>query len=181
MTSVIAAFLLVVAVFTISSSQPKLRVLDSRFRVLTAKVSRGTVHTMFDGPQLQGRVRLSLSRALWWLVSIRSIPVTRTYSQTDTCAFMFRWTGDFGHADLMGVRAEMMDGSGRSIPLRLDKSTHGFARANTTPGSGLGERPWSTEYIGVWFFDAPPAKGAYRMRLMLSSNELCVAEIKGRL
>ena len=100
---------------------------------------------------------------------------------TNVYAFMFRWTGEYKHDELMGVRAELADGSGNLIPLRLDQNTHGYAPANNTPGSGLGEQPWVTEYISIWFMDSPQTRtGSYHLRLKLGTNEVYLAEMVGR-
>ena len=180
-TGVATAVILTIIAIVTPNSQPAVRVLDPKFRVLTAKISRGTNHMMFDGPQAEGRARLFLSRALWRLVTIKSIPTHRTTTKTNVYAFMFRWTGEYKHDELMGVCAELADGSGNLIPLRLDTNSNGYTSANNTPNSGLGEQPWVTEYIGIWFVDSPQTStGSYRLRLKLGTNEVYLAEMVGR-
>lgn len=152
--------MILVVVSMMRLSHPRVNVLDSRFRVQTAKISKGTNHTIYLGHQLEGRLRD-------WLrgVGIKVAPVRQdtTTTQTETCAFMIRYTGDLPHDDLCEVRAALSDGTGKEIPLQW------FTRASA---------PKTKNYFSVWVVD-PPATNIKdcHLRLTLGTNGLGLADI----
>jgi hypothetical protein len=133
---------------------------DSRFQILSFKVSRGTNHTIFHGNQMEGRLRTSL-RGLG--VPVKGLARHGVPTQREAYAFMLQYRGDFPDRELSAPRAEVINAAGVAIPLRWNSG---------------GYSPKDKVYLSVWVLDAALIPdGKLALLLKLKRTETRVAEI----
>ncbi len=154
----------VAACWILLSSTPRIQILDQRFRVLSCQISRGTNHFFFHGNQWEGKLRDVLHQVGF---PVKQLPRASLPTKTNTCAFIvrLRYSGEFAVEGLMClVQAELSDGSGTVIPLRLHAASYGKAT-----------KVWDC----CWMLDSSPANStAYHLRLKLRTNSVYVAVVR---
>jgi len=157
----IAFLLLALAVFSwFFFSGPRITILNPRFQVLAASVSRGTNHWIYDGNQAEGRLRYFLHGIG---IPIKVPPRDGGHTQKDAYTFIVRCSGDFEPEQLLHLRADLIDPQGSVTPLRWTSGRHKNGRS---------------DYLHFWVLDSPPAKNSrYRLRLRLPTEDLDLGEI----
>src|SRR5262249_39747090 len=100
-------------------------------------------------------------------LGVQPILQSRVHTQTDTYAFLVRYTGQLTPQELGDVGADLINETGKVLPLSWES---GFLSKKH-------------EYVRVWALASPPTNRAtFRLRLRLQNTEASLAEVKiGRL
>ncbi len=139
---------------------PRIKILNPRFQVLDVRFSRGTNHWIYDGNQLEGRMRYFL-RGLGLPVNVPQR--NGGHTQKDVWSFIVRCSGDFEAKELVHLRADLIDAQGSVTPLRWTSGYHKSGRP---------------DYLDFWVLDSWPADGRrYRLRRRLPTEDVDLAEI----
>jgi len=172
--AVFVIFLILLACLTssVGNRGPKARILDSRFRVFTAAVTKGPTYTVYAGNQLEGQVRDRLRR---WGIPIKAMPKSMLGVATNSYAFfvyydLSSFPSDIGRGALA---ADLLDENGGVMPLRWFAG--GVHSVNRISGAALSSPRicWSG-----WSLDSSPdITKNYILRLKLHSTNAALAEI----
>ena len=104
---------------------------DDRFEILFNSVSEGKMHTVYNGNQLLGRIRDTLSHH--FSLSLPTLSPISVAMDNEHLAFLIRYAGDLPYEDLHGLRALLTNGKEFSRDLglgvwRYDEDKHTFIR-----------------------------------------------------
>jgi len=150
--------LLALGLWAILCSKPKVLVLDPRFQVLTVNWSSGTNHVLFEGNQLEGRVRD-------WLIGmglrVKGVPVCHFRTDKNSLGLLVCYNGQFGRGELNDVIAEWTSPGNQTIPLRSITQS---------------EDRTKKDFVGVWVLDSPISPGS-ELRIKLRTTSVDLAEI----
>ncbi len=124
-------------------------VYDSRFRILDHCISLGTNHTIYNGSQIEGRIRATAKYKFG--LKVNDLSSVSVGLDKPHLAFLIRYMGDLPFEELDGLKAQLTNDKDISIDLgmgvkRYDQQKNTFIRCY-----GLPDIPTSDDSLIVNF------------------------------
>jgi hypothetical protein len=111
-----AALILFLSLIALAHQRPEMsvKILDPKFRLITAKIPHGTMHKIYWNPSLTTEISDLLARAGW---NSHLAGPLQVRMPNDAYALAVRFTGDFAPNELAYVEAARVDASDGRISI----------------------------------------------------------------